>query len=210
MSAAPVTIPHEDDMVGEDDVFVNIEIFPGVEVRSGYADEGINELSKKIIRLAFLLAVFQTLVSIFVLVRHFSPGMVILQLFNVCVYLAIYWTAIQCVKSRNAPLCCNCCCRPLSLYRTYLAFTIFILFIIIAVYIGAVATRHWMKSISLFISCVIFGLNCAELYFSSKLIRILYTQVHIAPPEAQGDVEMASPYMPTAQVVEIHTYPEGD
>lgn len=183
------TAPQENHYVDEDEIFVNIQIFPGMEVRSGYSDDRINELSAKIIQIALVLFIFQALVSIVVLSINFSIGMIILQLFNISIYLAIYWAAVQCVKSRNAPLCSQCC-RPLSVYRVYLCFTMFVLFIIIALYIGDVPTGRWWSFVGLSINTVIFWLNFVEFYFSSKLIRILYGQVHIAPPDAAHDIEM--------------------
>ena len=174
----------EVETVCEANVFLLIA--PGIQIQSGYRDEVINSLSRKIIRLALALAILQILITLAhaIVVKYVES--LIFYILNIAIYLGVFYIAIQCVKSKNAPICCNCC-RTLSLYRTYLYITatLLLISIVLAVYQLFVDYALYLV-VGVIIDTTLFGLNVAEIYYSTKLIKILSQQVH----NSSDDVEV--------------------
>lgn len=193
-SSTPIieTTPvNNDDILGEDDIQVDLHILPGITVTSGYRNEEINRLSKKLLQIALSLCIIQIILAIISALIQFSLGALFSALLNTFLYLIVYYLAYLCVKYKNRTICCGC--TPLFLYRLYLGLTIFILAIILILISIDISRGNYWRIINLIIITTLFSLNIAEIYYSKRLSIILNDQIHPEPPPSQSEAHHPHP-----------------
>jgi hypothetical protein len=183
-----------DEILGEEDISVEIQIFPGLTVTSGYQNLEINKLSKKLLRIALSLCLFQIILAIVTAIIRFSASSVFSSVVNIFLYLFVYYLAYLCIKHKNKKICCGC--APLTIYRIYLYITTFVLTIILIVNLVSVIYGSYWRVLSLIIVTVLYGLNIAEIYYSRRLSMILNEQIHpieMSPVAMRDDEEIEQP-----------------
>mmetsp|Transcript_22576 Transcript_22576/g.33011 ORF Transcript_22576/g.33011 Transcript_22576/m.33011 type:complete len:175 (-) Transcript_22576:49-573(-) len=154
---------------------ITINIFPGVNVQSGYYDEKINSLSQKIIRIAVSLCAFQILITLVSLINFSVPNL-IWSCINIVIYCLICYYAISCVKRKNEVVCCGC--TALHIYRIYLYIAVFILFLSLAASVWDVVAGYYWRVVDIVILVILLSLNIAEIVYARMLLSVLAIQVH--------------------------------
>lgn len=182
----------ENEVVGIDDVTLEVHILPGFVVASSYNNLDIVRISEEVIKYSIKLTVLQI---VFVLINNLLLAEdifdVITGTINIILYILVCKYAIRCVQKKNkVTLCCDM--TSLDLYRVYLYATGFIITIrIIAIVLYSIFANEELYFI-IFLFVLIFPINIAMLYYNyyalmkAKLLNTLLNQ-QIYPRDTRSD-----------------------
>lgn len=126
--------------VDENDIGIELSIFPGFSVPSSYDSSEVNELSLYIIRMAIIMTTIQCGLSVLNMLS-LGTAAIILSIFNIIFYILVLRYAIRTVKKMNKETLCFGVTQVTSLkmYFYYLLFTLlFTLF-------GIVRLGFWIR-----------------------------------------------------------------
>ena len=125
----------------ENDIGIELSIFPGFAVPSSYDNEEVNELSLYIIRMAVGMTAIQCGLS-FLTMLTLKEAAIVLSLLNILIYLLILRYAIRTVKKMNKETLCFGVTHVTSLkmYFYYLIITLLVSFF------GVVRLGFWIST----------------------------------------------------------------
>ena len=187
------------------DVF--LDILPGVvAIHSSYHIDEVNELATKIIRMCLSMCIVRCLNAVFETIMWFYTDVIVYSVVNIVIYYLVYRCCVECVKHKNAVMCCNF--QSLTVLRIYLFISAFFLFLstlsfmLLAVEIGA--DPHVLYG--LILSVILLCLSITAFRWSTKMAQVLNSQVHIAPAPpvvATATVQQQQQQPPVAQAVVV-------
>jgi hypothetical protein len=126
--------------VDENDIGIELSIFPGFAVPSAYDNKEVNEISLYVIRMAVAMTVIQVGLSVLTMLT-LNTAAVVLSLLSIMFYLLVLRYAIRTVKKMNKETLCFGVTNVTSV-KMYFYYLIFTLAIII---FGIIRLAFWIK-----------------------------------------------------------------
>lgn len=221
----------------ENDIGIELSIFPGFSVPSAYDSSEVNELSLYIIRMAVAMTIIQCGLS-FLTMLTLSTAAIILSLLNILFYILVLRYAIRTVKKMNKETLCFGVTQVTSIkmYYYYLLFTLlFTLFGIVRLGFwirdhsrkedalgdniftdgtaqaggkGSVADFWLMATIYMISYAVMLVLNVISLILTYQLNEVLKLQIRDAEMAIGGDVGQKLSIFPGFAVQSSYDHPK--
>lgn len=155
---------------------IMLDIIPGVyQVQSAFHNDDVNVYSRKVIRFALALCIFNILVAILTTAGGSTAALIDALVF-ITMNAIIFYVAVRSVRSQQVACCCGL--SALSFYRYFLFVNIFLVSINLLIYIAAASTGLlWAIGFVVYYSVHLI-LYCYQLRYVNKIVKAVNTTIH--------------------------------
>mmetsp|Transcript_11998 Transcript_11998/g.19532 ORF Transcript_11998/g.19532 Transcript_11998/m.19532 type:complete len:258 (+) Transcript_11998:228-1001(+) len=177
VNVTPIPVAHQQQQQQDNDLdVIMLDIIPGVyQVQSAFHNDDVNVYSRKVIRFALALCIFNILIAILTTAGGSTDALIDALVF-ITMNAIIFYVAVRSVRSQQVACCCGL--SALSFYRYFLMVNIFFVSIYLIIYIAVVASGHLWAIPLVVYYLVHLILYCNQLRYVNKIVKAVSSNVH--------------------------------